>query len=135
MEETNEKTVKRPPFHQEAKIKTIQLLNKNLDLIPSTKTYEKQNINENIQWTLSLSRLPSISNISLSRRKLHLSPRTLHTFLYFKFLYLELFPMSNKFSGPLNHFLSLSRTFTYSNFISTSRINTNLNQNKSFDRE
>ena len=50
-------------------------------------------------------------------------------------LYLEYLSISNKFSGPLNHFLSLSRKFTYSNFIFDSRINWNLNQNKSFDRK
>ena len=38
-------------------------------------------------------------------------------FLYFELLHLELFPISNTFSGSLNHFLSISRTLTYSNFI------------------
>ena len=68
-----------------------------------------------LQWTLS------ISNISLSRIKCSVPwnfPQV-HciAFLYFEFLYLELFPISNKFSGPLNHFLSISRTFTYLNLI------------------
>ena len=38
-------------------------------------------------------------------------------FFYFEPLYLKLFPILNKFSGPLNHFLSLSQAFPYSNFI------------------
>ena len=38
-------------------------------------------------------------------------------FLYLELLYLKLFPIWNKFSSPLNHFLSLSQTFIYSNFI------------------
>ena len=50
-------------------------------------------------------------------------------FLCFKLPYLKLFTISNKCSGPLNHFLSLSWTSTYSNF----KINSNLNQNKNFD--
>ena len=88
---------------------------------------------------LSLSRLPSISNISLSRTKCsvpwNFPLEHCIAFLYFELLYLELFSILNKFSGPLNHFLSLSRKFTYSNFIFDSRINWNLNQNKSFDRK
>ena len=56
-------------------------------------------------------------------------------FLYFELLYLELFPISNKFSGPLNHFLSLSRTSAFSKFISNSRIKSNLNQKENFDRK
>ena len=70
---------------------------------------------------ISLSRLPSISNICLSRTKCSIPwnfpQEHCIAFLYFELLYLELFPISNKFSGPLNHFISLSRTFTYSNFI------------------
>ena len=70
---------------------------------------------------LFLSRLPSVSNISLSRTKCsvpwNFPQEHCIAFLYFELLYLELFPISNKFSGPLNHFLSLSRTFTYSNLI------------------
>ena len=70
---------------------------------------------------LSLSRLPSISNISLSRTKCsvpwNLPQEYCIAFLYSELVYLELFPISNKFSGPLNHFLSLSRTFAYSNLI------------------
>ena len=70
---------------------------------------------------LSLSRLPSISNTSPSRTKCsvpwNFPQEHCIAFLYSELLYLELFLISNKLSGPLNHFLSLSRTFTYSNFI------------------
>ena len=74
---------------------------------------------------LFLSWLPSISNISLSRTKCSVPwsfpQEQCIAFLYFELLYLELLPLSKKFLGSLSHFLSLSRTFTYSNFISEFR--------------
>ena len=73
-----------------------------------------------LQWTLSISTTLYLEYLSISNkmfRSLKLRQEHCIAFLYFEFLYLELFPVSNKFSGPLNHFLSLSRRFTNSNFI------------------
>ena len=69
-------------------------------------------VNTEIQWTLSIS---TTLYLEQNVRSLEISPK--NTAEPFELLYLELFPISNKFSGPLNHFLSLSRTFTNSNFI------------------
>ena len=86
---------------------------------------------------VSLSRLPSISNICLSRTKCSIPwnfpQEHCIAFLYFELLYLELFPTN--FPVPWNIFsLYLQHLDTWISF-SNSRINSNLNQNKNFDRK
>ena len=46
-------------------------------------------------------------------RSLEISPKHCIAFPYSELLYLELFPISNKFSGPLNHFLSVSNIYIF----------------------
>ena len=95
---------------------------------------------EQLRWTLSISTTLYLEYLSISNKILgHLKfpPRTLHSLSLFSYLlYLELFPISNKFSDPLNHFLSLylEHLHVWISF-PNSRINSYLNQNKNFDRK
>ena len=66
---------------------------------------------------LSLSRIPSISNFSLSRIETSVPwtfmlPSSYFSLFISNTLYLEHLPISNKYFGPLPVFLSLSRTFS-----------------------
>ena len=84
----------------------------------------------------SLSRLPSIS---LSRTKSsvpwNFSQEHCITFLYFKIPYLELFPILNNFLVSWTIFSLYLKHLHIRISFPNSRINSNLNQNKNFDRK
>ena len=88
---------------------------------------------------LSLSWLPSISSMSLSRTKCLFPWNFLQehciAFVYLELLYLKLFLISNKFCGRWTIFsLYLEHLNILISFLN-SQINSNLNQNKNFSRK
>ena len=90
-------------------------------------------------FVIHISRLPSISNISLSRTKClvpwNFPQEHCIAFLYFELLYIELFPISKNFPVPWTIFSLYLEHLHIRILFLNSQINSNLNQNKNFDRK